>query len=92
MKKVFLRDSVYKMMLSISKIFWLLIILVAVWYTFKIIEKRKTISKNNDKSQEDMSKKGIDAYKCDNLVAGALVTNVTTKNVLKNNLKIAFWC
>ena len=27
---------------------------------------RKTISKNNDKSQEDMSKKGIDAYKCDN--------------------------
>ena len=66
MKKVFLRDLVYKMMLSISKIFWLLIILGAVWYTFKIIEKRKTISKNNDKSQEDMSKKGIDAYKCDN--------------------------
>lgn len=66
MKKVFLRDSVYKMMLSISKIFWLLIIIVSVWYTFKIIEKRKTISKNNDKSQEDMSKKGIDAYKCDN--------------------------
>ena len=66
MKKVFLRDSVYKMMLSISKIFWLLIILVAIWYIFKIIEKRKTISKNNDKSQEDMSKKGIDAYKCDN--------------------------
>ena len=66
MKKVFLRDLVYKMMLSISKIFWLLIILVAVWYIFKIIEKRKTISKKNDKSQEDMSKKGIDAYKCDN--------------------------
>ena len=66
MKKVFLRDLVYKMMLSISKIFWLLIILVAVWYTFKIIETRKTISKNNDKSQEDMSKKGIDADKCDN--------------------------
>lgn len=66
MKKVFLRDSVYKMMLSISKIFWLLIILVAIWYIFKIIEKRKTISKKNDKSQEDMSKKGIDAYKCDN--------------------------
>ena len=66
MKKVFLRDLVYKMMLSISKIFWLLIILIAVWYTFKIIEKRKSISKNNDKSQEDMSKKGIDAYKCVN--------------------------
>jgi hypothetical protein len=66
MKKVFLRDLVYKMMLSISKIFWLLIILVAIWYIFKIIEKRKTISKKNDKSQEDMSKKGIDAYKCNN--------------------------
>ena len=66
MKKVFLRDLVYNMMLSISKIFWLLIILVAIWYIFKIIEKRKTISKKNDKSQEDMSKKGIDAYKCDN--------------------------
>ena len=66
MKKVFLRDLVYKMMLSISKIFWLLIILVAIWYIFKIIEKRKSISKKNDKSQEDMSKKGIDAYKCDN--------------------------
>ena len=66
MKKVFLRDLVYKMMLSISKIFWLLIILVSIWYIFKIIEKRKTISKKNDKSQEDMSKKGIDAYKCDN--------------------------
>jgi hypothetical protein len=66
MKKVFLRDLVYKMMLSISKIFWLLIILVAIWYIFKIIEKRKTISKKNDKSQEDISKKGIDAYKCDN--------------------------
>jgi hypothetical protein len=66
MKKVFLRDLVYKMMLSISKIFWLLIILVAIWYIFKIIEKRKTISKTNDKSQEDISKKGIDAYKCDN--------------------------
>ena len=66
MKKVFLRDLVYKMMLSISKIFWLLIILVAIWYIFKIIEKRKTISKKNDKSQEDISKKGMDAYKCDN--------------------------
>ena len=65
MKKVFLRDLVYKMMLSISKIFWLLIILVAIWYIFKIIEKRKTILKKNDKSQEDISKKGIDAYKCD---------------------------
>ena len=28
-------------MLSVGKIFWLIIILVAVWYLFKIIEKRK---------------------------------------------------
>ena len=53
-------------MLSISKIFWLLLILVSVWYIFKIIEKRKIISKNNNKNNEDINKKGIDAYKCNN--------------------------
>jgi len=52
------------MMLSISKIFWLLIILASVWYIFKIIEKRKIISKNSNKNNEDSNKKGIDAYKC----------------------------
>ena len=52
------------MMLSISKIFWLLVILVSVWYIFKIIEKRKIISKKNNKNNEDTNKKGIDAYKC----------------------------
>ena len=51
-------------MLSISKIFWLLVILASVWYIFKIIEKRKIISKN--KNNEDSNKKGIDAYKCNN--------------------------
>ena len=54
------------MMLSISKIFWLLVILASVWYVFKIIEKRKIISKNNNKNNEDIKRKGIDAYKCDN--------------------------
>ncbi|MDC0093607.1 hypothetical protein OAI86_04720 [Alphaproteobacteria bacterium] len=54
------------MMLSISKIFWLLIILASVWYIFKIIEKRKIISKNSNKNNEDSNKKGIDAYKCNN--------------------------
>ena len=53
------------MMLSISKIFWLLVILASVWYIFKIIEKRKIISKK-DKNNEEINKKGIDAYKCDN--------------------------
>ena len=53
-------------MLSISKIFWLLVILASVWYIFKIIEKRKIISKDNNKNNEDINKKGIDAYKCNN--------------------------
>ena len=53
-------------MLSISKIFWLLVILASVWYIFKIIEKRKIISKNTNKNNEGINKKGIDAYKCNN--------------------------
>ncbi|GIS09498.1 MAG: hypothetical protein CM15mP114_02800 [Alphaproteobacteria bacterium] len=55
------------MMLSVGKIFWLIIILIAVWYIFKIIEKRKlNIDKNNQKKENDgINKKGIDAFKCD---------------------------
>ena len=55
------------MMLSVGKIFWLIIILIAVWYLFKIIEKRKlNIDKNNQKKEnDDINKKGIDAFKCD---------------------------
>ena len=55
------------MMLSVGKIFWLIIILIAVWYLFKIIEKRKlNIDKNNQKNEnDDINKKGIDAFKCD---------------------------
>lgn len=54
-------------MLSVGKIFWLIIILIAVWYLFKIIEKRKlSIDKNNQKKEnDDINKKGIDAFKCD---------------------------
>ena len=54
------------MMLSVGKIFWLIIILIAVWYLFKIIEKRKlSIDKNNQKKEnDDINKKGIDAFKC----------------------------
>ena len=43
------------MMLSISKIFWLLVILTSVWYVFKIIEKRKLISKEKDKNNENIN-------------------------------------
>ena len=55
------------MMLSVGKIFWLIIILIAVWYLFKIIEKRKlNIDKKNKKKENgDINKKGIDAFKCD---------------------------
>ena len=55
------------MMLSVGKIFWLIIILIAVWYLFKIIEKRKlNIDKNNQKKEnDDINTKGIDAFKCD---------------------------
>ena len=55
------------MMLSVGKIFWLIIILIAVWYLFKIIEKRKlNIDKKNQKKENnDINKNGIDAFKCE---------------------------
>ena len=53
------------MMLSVGKIFWLLIILVSVWYIFKIIEKRKLNFSNKNENKSDTNKKGIDAFKCD---------------------------
>ena len=62
MKRAPYKGLDYKMMLSISKIFWLFIILASVWYLFKVIEKRKL----NTKNKEDVNKKGIDAYKCEN--------------------------
>jgi len=52
-------------MLSLGKIFWLIIILFAVWYMFKIIEKRKLNSSNNKQKYDNVNKKGIDAFKCD---------------------------
>ena len=52
-------------MLSLSKIFWLVIILLCVWYLFKIIEKRKVNSSNSKANDESNSRKGIDAYKCE---------------------------
>ena len=55
------------MMLSVGKIFWLIIILIAVWYVFKIIEKRKRNLESNaqKKDNDNIYKKGIDAFKCD---------------------------
>ena len=54
-------------MLSVGKIFWLVIILVSVWYLFKIIEKRKNNLDNNmqKNNNDNINKKGIDAFKCD---------------------------
>ena len=51
-------------MLSISKIFWLIIILSFVWYLFKIIEKRRLNSSNNKQKNDNVNKKEIDAFKC----------------------------
>ena len=55
------------MMLSVGKIFWLVIILIVVWYLFKIIEKRKLNLDNNAKKKDNdnINKKDIDAFKCD---------------------------
>ena len=53
------------MMLSVGKIFWLLIILISVWYIFKIIEKRKLNFRNKNENKSDAIKKGIDAFKCE---------------------------
>ena len=53
------------MMLSIGKIFQLLVILAAVWYGFKIIEKRKIKAKETNNDKDNYYSKGIDAYECD---------------------------
>ena len=80
------------MMLSVGKIFWLIIILIAVWYLFKIIEKRKlNIDKNNQKKEnDDINKKGIDAFKCDVCGLWSTGKSVITKSVLiLNKYKIS---
>ena len=65
MREVFSKDLDYRMMLSLSKIFWLAIILLFVWYLFKIIEKRKLNSRKREAKGESNNRKGIDAYKCE---------------------------
>tara|TARA_B100000941_G_scaffold89792_1_gene62178 strand:+ start:143 stop:406 length:264 start_codon:yes stop_codon:yes gene_type:complete len=84
-KELVLKNLDYKMMLSVGKIFWLIIILIAVWYLFKIIEKRKlNIDKNNQKKEnDDINKKGIDAFKCD--VCGLWSTGKKCNNKECNN-------
>ena len=53
------------MMLSVGKIFWLIIILIAVWYLFKIIEKRKLNTDNNSQNKENDNEPSI-VIKIDN--------------------------
>ena len=67
-------------MLSINKIFWLLIILASVWYIFKVIEKRKL----NTKNKEEINKKGIDAYKCENCGLWSTGDKCNNKECLKS--------
>ena len=45
-------------MLSVGKIFWLIIILISVWYLFKIIEKRKLNTDNNSQNKENDNDNG----------------------------------
>ena len=52
-------------MLSVGKIFWLLVILAIVWYGFKIIDKRKTNAKQSNNNKDNVYTKGLDAYECD---------------------------
>ena len=80
MKKAFYKDLDYKIMLSINKIFWLLIILASVWYIFKVIEKRKL----NTKNKEEINKKGIDAYKCENCGLWSTGDKCNNKECLKS--------
>ena len=80
MKRAFYKDLDYKMMLSISKIFWLFIILASVWYLFKVIEKRKL----NTKNKEEVNKKGIDAYKCENCGLWSTGDKCNNKECLKS--------
>ena len=51
-------------MLSIGKIFWLLVILAIVWYGFKIVDKRKLKAKESNDHKNDVGTKGIDAFEC----------------------------
>ena len=72
-------------MLSVGKIFWLVIILITVWYLFKIIEKRKLNLDNNTQKNnyDNINKKGIDAFKCD--VCGLWSTGKKCNNKECNN-------
>ncbi len=45
-------------MFSLSKIFWLVLILGTIWFIFKFIERKK-----NDSTKLNKSKR-IDAFKC----------------------------
>ena len=72
-------------MLSLGKVFWLVIILAAVWYFFKIIEKRRNNLDNNKQKSENINKKEIDAFKCD--VCGLWSTGQKCNNKECSNLK-----
>ncbi len=72
------------MMLSLGKIFWLVVILLCVWYVFKIIEKRKINSAKNDINSNNANKKGLDAYKCDKCGLWSTGDKCNNKECIKN--------
>ena len=65
------------MFFSVSKIFWLLVILAIVWYIFKFIEKKKSNSKTDSVKQDD-NKKNLDAFQCS--FCGLWSTNKSCNN------------
>ena len=44
-------------MFTVSKLIWLVVILLAVWNLFRIIEKRKSLKDRNDSNPDTADKK-----------------------------------
>ncbi len=51
-------------MFSLNKIIWLVVILIAVWYVFRFIEKKNKYTSSKKKSEDYKNKKNLDAFEC----------------------------
>lgn len=49
-------------MFSISKLFWLIIIILIIWYLFKLIENKNKNKNKNSKTKHDP--KNLEAFRC----------------------------
>ena len=64
-------------MFSIGKIFTLILILLTIWYVFKIFGKKKKSNKHADP-------KKLDAYKCPSCGVWTFEKNCTNQNCSSN--------